>query len=122
LESDDATTAETGFKALESEPGSPNDPEGFLRTIRRRRIQSLVALKEWEKVLEAADAFKAEAADDPQIAEVEYARGRALQSLPQPRFDEARAAYQKVIDARKGGDLAARAQLMRGETYFHQKN
>jgi len=27
-----------------------------------------------------------------------------------------------VIDARKGGDLAARAQLMRGETYFHQKN
>src|SRR6185312_10744863 len=35
---------------------------------------------------------------------------------------EARAAYQAVIDARKAGDLAARAQLMRGETYFHQKN
>src|SRR5205085_8853721 len=53
---------------------------------------------------------------------VDYARGRALQSLSPPRFDEARAAYQAVIDARKGGDLAARAQLMRGETYFHQKN
>ena len=50
---------------------------------------------------------------------MEYARGRALQGLA--RFDEARAAYQAVIDARKGGDLAARAQLMRGETFFHQK-
>ncbi len=39
-----------------------------------------------------------------------------------PRFEEARAAYQAVIDARKGGDLAARAQLMRGETFFHEKN
>ena len=122
LESDDATTAEAGFQALESEPAAPSDPEGFLRSVQRRRIQSLVALKQWEKVLEAADAFRADAAADPQIAEVEYARGRALQSLPQPRFDEARVAYQKVIDARKGGDLAARAQLMRGETYFHQKN
>ena len=50
---------------------------------------------------------------------MEYARGRALQGLA--RFDEARAAYQAVIDAAKGGDLAARAQLMRGETFFHQK-
>ena len=50
---------------------------------------------------------------------MEYSRGRALQGLA--RFDEARAAYQAVIDAAKGGDLAARAQLMRGETFFHQK-
>ena len=26
-----------------------------------------------------------------------------------------------MIEARKGGELAARAQLMRGETFFHQK-
>ncbi|MGC8639750.1 MAG: tetratricopeptide repeat protein, partial [Isosphaeraceae bacterium] len=36
------------------------------------------------------------------------------------RPDDARAALHKVIDARKGGDLAAQAHLMRGETYFHQ--
>ena len=54
------------------------------------------------------------------LADVDYARGRALQGLA--RFDDARAAYQAVIEARKGGDLAARAQLMIGETYFHQKN
>ena len=53
------------------------------------------------------------------MAEVDYARGRSLQGLA--KFDEAREAYQAVIEARKGGDLAARAQLMRGETYFHQK-
>src|SRR5262249_52717974 len=62
----------------------------------------------------------AEAPKDPQLAEVDYARGRALQG--RARFDDARVAYQAVIDARKGGDLAARAQLMRGETYFHQEN
>ncbi len=27
-----------------------------------------------------------------------------------------------MIDARKGGDLVARAQLMIGETYYHQKD
>jgi TolA-binding protein len=122
LEGGDPKMAEAGLAALESEPASADDPEGFRPAVRRRRIEALVALTQWEKVLEAADAFQADAPDDPQVAEVEYARGRALQSLPQPRFDEARAAYQKVIDARKGGDLAARAQLMRGETYFHQKN
>jgi TolA-binding protein len=53
------------------------------------------------------------------MAEVDYARGRALQSKGQ--FDKAREAYQAVIRQRGGDELAARAQLMRGETYFHQK-
>src|SRR5262249_46019180 len=75
---------------------------------------------QWKEVLAAADAFKAAAPDDPRAAEVEYARGRALQQLA--RWDDARAAYQAVIDARKGGDLVARAQLMIGETYYHQKD
>ena len=35
-------------------------------------------------------------------------------------FDEAREAFDRVLAARKGTDLAARAQFMRGETYFHQ--
>ena len=44
---------------------------------------------------------------------------RALLGLARP--EEARAAFQSVITARKGGDLAAQAHLMRGETYFHQE-
>jgi TolA-binding protein len=120
LQSDDPEAAERGFAALAAEPHAAGDPDGFALAVRRERIQSLLALKRWTDVLEAADALKKDAPNDPRMVEVDYARGRALQSLA--KFDEARAAYQAVIDARKGGDLAARAQLMRGETYFHQKN
>jgi TolA-binding protein len=120
FESDDLKAAEAGFAALAAEPSGPGDPEGFGLTVRRRRIQCLVGLKRWDEAIAAAEAYRADAPDDPTLAEVDYARGRALQSLTPPRFDDARAAYQAVIEARKGGDLAARAQLMRGETYFHQ--
>ncbi len=37
------------------------------------------------------------------------------------RFDEAREAYQAVIDANRADDFAARARFMRGETFFHQQ-
>ncbi|WP_254053253.1 tetratricopeptide repeat protein [Singulisphaera sp. GP187] len=119
LKGGDAGAAALGFEALATEPPAETDPERFGVAIRRGRIQSLVALKQWDKVIEAAADFKSFGAKDPLIAEVEYDRGRALQQLS--RFDEALAAYQAVIDARKGGDLAARAQLMRGESYFWQK-
>jgi TolA-binding protein len=120
LEADDAATADTLLSALASEPADPNDPEGFAPAVRRRRIQSLLASKKWKDVVAAADAFKAEVPNDPLTAEVDYARGRALQQLA--HWDEARAAYRAVIDARKGGDLVARAQFMIGETYFYQKD
>ncbi|AGA28869.1 hypothetical protein Sinac_4692 [Singulisphaera acidiphila DSM 18658] len=119
LKGGDAEAAALGFEALAVEPAAETDPERFGVAVRRGRIQSLVALKQWEKVIEAAADFKSFGAKDPLIAEVEYDRGRALQQLS--RFDEALAAYQAVIDARKGGDLAARAQLMRGESYFWAK-
>jgi TolA-binding protein len=122
LKDNDPRTAEEGFAALEAEPPSSSDPEGFVSAVRRRRIQALVALKRWKDVLTAAEAFRSEAPDDPGMAEVDYARGRALQSMAPPEFDKAREAYSAVISARKGGDLAARAQFMRGETYFLQKN
>lgn len=119
LKAGDAETAARGFETLVTEPAAETDPERFGVAIRRGRIQSLVALKRWKDVIEAGDEFKNVAANDPLIAEVDYDRGRALQQLA--RFDEALAAYQAVIDARKGGDLAARAQLMRGEAYFWSK-
>jgi TolA-binding protein len=121
LQVDDLKTAESGFTALASEPPAPSDAEGFALAVRRRRIQCLVGLKRWEDVIAAAQAYRAEAPEDPhERAEVDYARGRALQGLA--RFDEARAAFQAVIDARKAGDLAALAQWSLGETYFHQRN
>ena len=121
LKAGDAPAAESGFAALAAEPPAPGDPEGFVPSVRRRRIQALVAQKKWKEALEAANAFRVDVPQDPYLAEVDYARGRALQSMSPPQFEEARAAYQSVIDARRGGDLAARAQLMRGETFFHEK-
>ena len=120
LDAGDAAGADAKLSALAAEPAAESDPPGFATAVRRRRVQSLLALKKWKDVVEAADALKAEAPGDPPGSEVEYARGRALQQLA--RFDDARAAYRKVIDEQKGGDLVARAQLMIGETYFHQKD
>jgi TolA-binding protein len=120
LESDDLKTAEAGFSALAAERPEPSDPAGFGLTVRRHLIQCLVGRSKWDQAIAAAQKYRADAPQDPQLAEVDYYRGRALQGLA--RFDEARAAYQAVIEARRGGDLVARAQLMRGETYFHQKN
>jgi cellulose synthase operon protein C len=120
LESGDAAAADAMLASLAVEPANPADPTGFVTAVRRRRVQSLLALKKWNEVVAAADAFKKDIPTDPLIAEVEFARGRALQQLA--RWDDARAAYRTVIAARKGGDLVARAQLMIGETYFHQKD
>ena len=114
----DPADAEVGFATLID---SGTDDEVWRSTARLRRVQALVQLGRWSEVLEAADGLKGDAPDFPQMAELDYARGRALQSQAPPRFEEARIAYQDVIDARRGGELAAMAQFMRGETFFHQK-
>ncbi|QDV38253.1 tetratricopeptide repeat protein [Tautonia plasticadhaerens] len=118
----DAEGAESRFSALVDATPEDREPESWLATARLRRIQALVQLGRWADVLDRADAMKAEFPEFPQIAELEYARGRALQGQAPPRFEDARAAYQAVIDARKGGELAAMSQFMRGETYFHEKD
>ncbi|WP_158633311.1 tetratricopeptide repeat protein [Tautonia sociabilis] len=120
--SGNAQEAEQRFTALIEESPADQEPEPWLATALLRRIQALVQLERWSDVLALADALKAERPDFPQMAELDYARGRALQGKAPPQFDEARRAYQAVIDARKGGELAAMAQFMRGETYFHEKN
>lgn len=114
----DMEAAEAGFASFVE--GAPDD--ATTRTARLRRVQALMGLGRWSEVLAQADALKADAPDLPQMAEVDFARGRALQSIAPPRFDEARAAYDAVIEARKGGELAAQAQFMKGETFYHQKD
>jgi TolA-binding protein len=115
----DPATAERMLKALLAESSSPTDPQGFRVLVASKHVQSLLALKRWAEALSKAEALKsAISANDPAAAELEFARGRALLGLARP--EEARTAFQAVIDARKGGDLAAHAQLLRGETFFHQ--
>ena len=119
LRQGDAALAERQFAALLDEPPPTDLGKEFLAAVRMKRIQCWVALKRWKDVLDQVQTRKGElAAGDPSIAELDYARGQALLGLG--RLDEARAAFQAVIDVRKDGELAAQAQLMRGETYFHQ--
>lgn len=119
LRLDHAAEAETALATLENEPANAADPPGFALLVRLRHVQSLLGVKRWNDALTRAEALKRELPQgDPAVAELDFARGRALLGLA--RLDEARAALQAVIDARKGGDLAAQAHVIRGETYFHQ--
>ncbi len=119
FKSGDAKSAEAEFAALAAEPPQESDFKGLASTARARRVQCLAQLARWEDTIAAADAFQSTDADNPLAPEVEYARGRACQGLA--RFDDARGSFDRVIAARKGSELAARAQLMKGETYFHQQ-
>ena len=119
LRNGDAGAAEKGFAALLTEPPAETDPKGMLPAVRLKRIQCWIALKRWKDALESARAEKgALASGDSARAELDYMTGQALLGLGQ--LENARAAFQSVLDVRKEGELAAQAQLMRGETYFHQ--
>ena len=119
LELGDAATAETGFSALLSEPSNAEGTPAYQRILRLKQIQTWVVLKRWKPVLPAIQSLRtAMPESDPAIADLEYARGQAL--MGQGRLEEGRAAFQAVVDARPGNELAAQAQLMRGETFFHE--
>jgi len=114
-----AQAAEVDFASLAAEPPAQSDPKGLVATARGRRVQCLAQLGRWADALALADAFKLDEPAAALIPEVEYGRGRALLGLA--RFDEARAAFDRAIEARKGSELAARSQFMKGETFFHQE-
>lgn len=119
LRAGDFVAAESGFAALLREPPSPTDPKGMTASVRLKQIECWVALKRWKQAMEGVQSVRAAlAADDPSIAQLDFARGQALFGLGQ--LEQARTAFQSVADAKGGGDLAARAQYLRGETYFHQ--
>lgn len=105
---------------LLAEPKRPDDPEGFVALVQARRIACGVGLKDWTGVIERVEALLPSlAATDPVIGELELARGQARKGLG--RLDEARADF-RLAAARKIGDLPAQAQLLVGETYFHQEH
>ncbi len=119
LQLGDAAGAESGFAALKAEPARPDDPPGLRRSVRLEQLRCWVALKRWKDLLPAVQALRGELKpDDPAMAELDYALGQAQMGLG--RLEDARHAFQSVIKARRGGELAAQAQLMRGETFFHE--
>lgn len=86
-----------------------------------RLAQSLGQRDRWDEARTTAEMAKERFPDFRQLFELDYLIGRSL--AQEARFEDARAAYQNVIDSPVGKrtETAAMAQWMIGETYFHQE-
>ncbi|HEU5116723.1 MAG TPA: tetratricopeptide repeat protein [Isosphaeraceae bacterium] len=118
FQGDDPKAAEPEFGELAAAPGE----EPWRDSARLRQIQCLVKLAQWGEVIQKADQLLSENPEFPQKAEVQYARGQALQTMAPPDFEKAREAYQDVIASQPGTNLAAQSQFMTGETFYLEKN
>jgi TolA-binding protein len=119
VQAGDPAAALAGFTEVIDEPPAASDPKGLVALARLKRVQCWVSLKRWKEALEGVKTQKAGLTQgDPAVAELDFAAGQSLLGLG--RFDEARAAFQSVVDAKGASDLAAHARLMHGETFYHQ--
>ncbi len=110
--------AATLYATVANDPPGKGDPPRLDTLARTRRLACLVGMKRWADVLTEADSLKpALGSDQRACAELDFARGQALKG--QGRLADARSAFASVA-SQKTGDLPAQAQLMVGETYFHE--
>ena len=87
------------------------------------RIAQIYAhAQQWTEVLALVNQLRDTDVDAAITPELDYLEGRSRAGRGEMKA--ARTAYQRVIDKRQaaGGEAAARAQWMIGETYFHQRN
>ncbi len=87
-----------------------------------RQAQALCHEKKWAQAYKIASKIESAHPGFEEQYEADYVVGRCLAN--QAEFENAREAYRKVIRSREGEKTltAANAQLMIGETYYHQKN
>ncbi|MDX1945539.1 MAG: tetratricopeptide repeat protein [Pirellulaceae bacterium] len=95
--------------------------ESWLAMAPLRRAQCLAQERKWLEALAVAQPIPVQHPQFKQQYDAEYLIGRCLGSLG--RLDEARLAYQRVLDtpAAAKTETAAMAQWMIGETWFHQR-
>jgi TolA-binding protein len=86
-----------------------------------RYAQCLSQQERWSDVFSVCESGRQQFPSFPSVFEFDFLEGRAMVS--QGRLEEARAAFQRVVDSANGGDTetAAMAQWQIGETYFHQE-
>ena len=95
--------------------------ETWVAMIPLRQAQILAQQRRWGEAQEIAARIEKRFPDFQQRYEVDYLLARSYAA--QARFDDARTAYQRVIQSSTGGatETAAMAQWMIGETYLLQK-
>jgi TolA-binding protein len=115
----DFAAAGARFDALAAKLGK--DEPAWKGMIPLRRAQILAAASNFAEALALLAAFDEDFPEFRQRHEVDYLRGRCLARLG--RFEEARTAFDATIRSPWGsaGEIAAMAQWMIGETYFHQE-
>lgn len=87
-----------------------------------RQAQALCHQKKWTEAYQIASQIETKFPGFEEQYEADYLIGRCLASRAD--FEGAREAYRRVIRSSGGAktETAANAQLMIGETYFHQKD
>lgn len=118
----DNPSAETALQSLLADSDVEQTP--WVGTAWLRLAQVRARRKAWKEALDAAAVLKKRFPKYELTYEADYLMGRCLSSLPSPQFDEARQAFQRCIASPEGNktETAAQAQLMIGETYFHQRD
>jgi tetratricopeptide (TPR) repeat protein len=102
-------------------PRTDDREESWVAMTHLRLAQSYGHANRWRDVLTIAEPARERFPDFLQSYELDYLIGRSLAT--DGNFPQARAAYQKVVDSKVGGqtETAAMAQWMIGETYLHQE-
>ncbi len=115
----DYDAAASQFATASTVAGAAQQP--WLTRVPLRQAQILAAQRQWPEALAASQTVAAQSTTAQHRREAELVAGRSLTALG--RLDEARAAFQRVVDDpdAAGTETAASAQWMIGETYLHQK-
>ncbi|HEV3022212.1 MAG TPA: tetratricopeptide repeat protein, partial [Pirellulales bacterium] len=116
----DYSQAEARFTQLADETKGRNDTWLAMIPLRRAQMLANEERKQWSEALELALPIESQYPGFEQQYEVDYVVGRCLAA--QGEFEQARAAYQRVVETGDKTETAAKAQWMIGESYFHQKN
>jgi cellulose synthase operon protein C len=113
---------EAGRRLAELAPLAEHAKGDWLGMVPLRQAQVLAHQKQWREAQEIVGGIAERFPEFRQQYEVDYLLGRCL--MAQAKFNDARAAFDRVIVSPSGGrtETAAMAQWMIGETHFHQKD
>lgn len=115
----DFETANTYFESVVNQNSQP-DNRRFRSLLRVAQIKT--NQKRWNLVELIYDRANEEFANHSELYQFDYLMGR--RSMDQGKFERARAYFSQVVEIPDAGsiELAAMAQWMIGETYFHQED